>query len=232
MPNNVNKSNETTDFSSNQELLNTINAWKAMLKVYGKNETLETLTAFNYKNSVTKMITTNLQLPKSINRIAETEKIINASKSKKSTDFSSNQELLKTIDNFKEMLNTGELSKTLECLAELSYTPISIKLIMANLDSPEIKDRETITKKIIEANQTNIIANSDKNRDKLSSTQNNPQTRNNMKDYIYNTYIKPNTVENDLHNKSCIKNLTEKAINSVPSEPLSNTEKDKTSPQR
>ena len=40
MPNNVNKSNETTDFSSNQELLNTINAWKAMLKVYGKNETL------------------------------------------------------------------------------------------------------------------------------------------------------------------------------------------------
>ncbi|MDO4625664.1 MAG: hypothetical protein Q4A95_10455, partial [Enterococcus hirae] len=49
---------------------------------------------------------------------------------------------------------------------------------------------------------------------------------------IYNTYIKPNTVENDLHNKSCIKNLTEKAINSVPSEPLSNTEKDKTSPQR
>lgn len=305
MPNNVNKSNETTDFSSNQELLNTINAWKAMLKVYGKNETLETLTAFNYKNSdikliadklrlpkpsnrtsrkklvlpsnknttaevfiskdrlldtiniwnamlkvhgptetlaalatfgygkaVTKMITTNLQLPKSINRIAETEKIINASKSKKSTDFSSNQELLKTIDNFKEMLNTGELSKTLECLAELSYTPISIKLIMANLDSPEIKDRETITKKIIEANQTNIIANSDKNRDKLSSTQNKPQTRNNMKDYIYNTYIKPNTVENDLHNKSCIKNLTEKAINSVPSEPLSNTEKDKTSPQR
>ncbi len=103
---------------------------------------------------------------------------------------------------------------------------------MANLDSPEIKDRETITKKIIEANQTNIIANSNKNRDKLLSNPNDQQTQNNMKDFIYNTYIKPNTVENDLHNKSCIKKLTEKAINSVPSKPSSNTEKDKTSPQR
>lgn len=303
MPNNVDTSNQTTDFSSNQELLNTINAWKAMLKVYGKAETLETLTAFSYKDSdikliaaklrlskpinrtameglvlpsnttvkwslskdrlldtiniwnamlkvhgptetldalatfgygeaVTKMITANLQLPKSINRIAETEKIIHASKSNKSTDFSSNKKLLKTIDIFKEMLNTHKLSKTLGYLATLSYTPISIKLIMANLNSPEIKDRETITKEIIEANQTNIIANSNKNRDKLSSNQNDQQTQNNMKDFIYNTYIKPNIVEKDLHNKSRIKDLSEKAINSTPNKHLSNTKEDKTSPQR
>jgi hypothetical protein len=302
MPNNVDKSNQTTDFSSNQELLNTINAWKAMLKVYGKTETLETLTAFDYKDSdikliaaklrlpksinrtameglvlpsntnitiklslskdrlldtiniwnamlkvhgptetldalatfgygkaVNKMITANLQLPKSINRIAETEKIINASKSNKSPDFSSNKKLLKTIDIFKEMLNAYKLSKTLEYLAKLSYTPISIKLIMANLNSPEIKDRETITKEIIEANQTNIIANSNKNRDKLSSNQNDQQTQNNMKDFIYKTFIKPNIAEKDLPR---IKDLSEKAINSTPNNPLSNTKKDKTSPQR
>src|SRR5699024_5641847 len=113
MPNNVDKSNETTDFSSNQELLNTINAWKAMLKVYGKNETLETLTAFNYKNSDIKLIADKLRLPKPSNRTSMKKLVLPSNKNTTAEVFISKDRLLDTINIWNAMLKVHGPTETL-----------------------------------------------------------------------------------------------------------------------
>lgn len=74
------RSTITSDFQNNQALLNTIDKWNKKFKERGPNECLAFLSKLTYKARSVKFITANIHLPKSIERLTETNKIVEANK--------------------------------------------------------------------------------------------------------------------------------------------------------
>ncbi|EMF0106008.1 hypothetical protein OU489_000118 [Enterococcus hirae] len=146
-------------FSSDQELLTTIDQWNAMLKLNGADETFAFLATCNYNDSMIKFIIANLYLPETINPVIESDKIITAERSTITSDFQSNQELLNTIDQWNTRCKERGPNECLASLSKLNYKARSIKFIMANLQLPKTMDRLANTQKIVEANKMNIISN-------------------------------------------------------------------------
>lgn len=130
-----------TDLIGNQNLLNTIKCLDKMMDVYGPNETFDFLASCKYSKGSIKFLTSNIHLPKSLNRVVEAEKLIKETPIEANTDFISNQNLLSTVTYLNKMLDVHGPNETLAFLATCNYTDQSIKFLTANLRLPKSIDQ-------------------------------------------------------------------------------------------
>ena len=159
----LDKSQVFNDFKTNQELLNTINAWNAMLNIHGPNETLAFLSLRNYSAKTIQFLIANLELPSSINPVIAAENIIKNKNRGMATDLIGNQNLLTTIKYLDKMLGVHGPKETLDFLASCNYSKGSIKFLTANIHLPKSLNRaveaEKIIKKIPIKTNTDFLSN-------------------------------------------------------------------------
>ncbi|OQO68935.1 hypothetical protein BH747_11045 [Enterococcus villorum] len=149
------------DFKTNEALVKAINKWNMEITLNGPQRVLESLSKKNYRPKCIKFIMSNLQLPKTMNRSTETEKIIEANKKNILLKFRENITNLaeKRLDShtLNRFIDTFELSKdeakTLKQEAILATQKViahDVKSLTPPPSMPELiaKQVETNTKKL------------------------------------------------------------------------------------
>ena len=147
----------TSDFTSSQNLVKTMQFLNTMNDVQGPSETLSFLSTCNYSDQSIKFLVASLSLPESLDRVNLAENIIKKNQKELSWDFKTNEALVRTINKWNMEIKINGPQRVLESLSKKSYRPKCIKFIMANLQLPKTMNRSTETEKIIEANKKNIL---------------------------------------------------------------------------
>lgn len=192
------------DFKTNRELVNVTNKCYMMFKYDGPEKTFKFLSESRYRPKSIKLIMANLPLPKTMHRVVETERIIEANKKN-------------ILPVFKKKID------------ELAKKQLNRSTLNSIIDSYEFSKRDTneLKKEVFLKTQKEIEHDIKKYFDEIKLASKEEQ----LKNYIKQLQRKPNEIETYLDNRYRLEELKKEAVNGASNRQLTNTRKNKNEPE-